>query len=210
MIISVTSLKGGTGKSTLSQNLAVCFSHMNYKVCIIDTDENSSSVHWSGLRPDNFPKITVVGLNQAKALRNNINSIHKDYDVIIIDGTPALTELASTIMLIGDIVLIPVKPGVMDVWATEKLLEHYENTKLFKNNSQAYFVLNQVNPITKITKEVEEALDEFDLTVLNSKLHNRIAYSECIKGGIGVYEYDDPKAKNETVSLTNELIELIK
>lgn len=58
MIISITNLKGGTGKSTVSTNLAVNFSHMEYRVCIVDTDTNGSSVHWSGLRPDDYPIIT--------------------------------------------------------------------------------------------------------------------------------------------------------
>ena len=38
MIISVTSLKGGVGKSTITQNLAVCFAQSGYRVCIADAE----------------------------------------------------------------------------------------------------------------------------------------------------------------------------
>jgi len=38
MIISISSLKGGVGKSTIAQNLAVCFAHQGYTVCIADAE----------------------------------------------------------------------------------------------------------------------------------------------------------------------------
>ena len=44
MKIGITNLKGGVGKTTLSINLAVCFAHMGYKVCIVDTDTNQNSM----------------------------------------------------------------------------------------------------------------------------------------------------------------------
>ena len=66
MIISITSLKGGVGKSTISQNVAVCFAHMGYKVAIVDTDLNASSVHWSGMRGEDMPHITVVGITESE------------------------------------------------------------------------------------------------------------------------------------------------
>ncbi|WP_461137387.1 nucleotide-binding protein, partial [Spirosoma terrae] len=55
MIISVTSLKGGVGKSTIAQNLAVCFAHSKYTVCIVDVDTNQSALRWSGLRDEDLP-----------------------------------------------------------------------------------------------------------------------------------------------------------
>ena len=61
MIISITSLKGGVGKSTITQNLAVCFAHMGYNTCIVDADTNQSSLKWAGLRPENLPLIFVSG-----------------------------------------------------------------------------------------------------------------------------------------------------
>jgi chromosome partitioning protein len=72
MIISVTSLKGGVGKSTVAQNLAVNFAHMKYKVLLIDTDANGSSVRRSGLRTAGLPAVQVIGLPDAEALKKNL------------------------------------------------------------------------------------------------------------------------------------------
>ena len=210
MIISFTTLKGGTGKSTLSSNIAVCLAHIEYKVCIIDTDTNGSCIRWSGFRPDDLPEVTVISLPDAKALRNNINRIHKDYEVIIIDGTPHLSELTSTIILVSDLVISPVKPSALDLWATEKFLSKYEDARLLKDNIKACFVINQYKANTLLSKEVEEALKEFDIPILTTKISDRVAYSEAVMQGIGVLEYKDQKAKNEVINLTNEIIEIIK
>jgi len=210
MIISFTTLKGGAGKSTHSQNLAVCLAHMDYKVCIIDTDTNGSCIRWSGLRPDSVPEITVICLPDAKALRNNINRIHNDYEIIIIDGTPHLTELTSTIILVSDLVISPVIPGGMDLWAIEKFLDKYEDAKLLNDKIDFYFLHNKLKPNTNLTKEIELALPEFEKPILKSRITDRVAYGEANIMGLGVLEYKDEKAKTEVIQLTNEIIETIK
>ncbi len=210
MIISVTSLKGGTGKSTISQNLAVCFAHMGNKVTLIDTDTNGSSLRWSGLRDEELPNVTTVALTEANALRKNINSLHENCDIVIIDGTPALSELVSTIILVANVVLIPIKPGVLDIWATEKFLEKYQNARTLKEELSAYFIVSQYDGRSKLSQEVLEVLESFDVPTLNSKLHNRVAYAECVLMGKGTYEYKDSKAKDEVIQLTNELTEIIE
>ena len=50
MIISSISYKGGVGKSTLAQNLAVALALDNYKVCIIDADESAATTRWFAIR----------------------------------------------------------------------------------------------------------------------------------------------------------------
>jgi chromosome partitioning protein len=53
MIISVTSLKGGVGKSTIAQNLAVCLAHNGVNVCVADADpDNENSGNWGNIRSD--------------------------------------------------------------------------------------------------------------------------------------------------------------
>ena len=52
MIISVTNLKGGSGKSTIAINLAVSFAVRGYNTCIVITDnEQRSAMKWQQDRP---------------------------------------------------------------------------------------------------------------------------------------------------------------
>lgn len=210
MIISVTSLKGGTGKSTISQNLSVCLAHMGYDILLIDTDTNASSLKWSGLRPKELPVITTVMINDGKALRNNIKKLEKTADIVIIDGTPAMSELASTVMVLADLILIPIKPSAMDIWATEMFLEKYQNIQSIKEDLSAHLVMNQFDSRNKLGQEVEATLkDHLPLPILNTKLHQRVAFCECIIEGKGAYEYKDMKARNEAVALTKEILQLL-
>ncbi|WP_430809476.1 MULTISPECIES: ParA family partition ATPase [unclassified Carboxylicivirga] len=210
MIISISSLKGGTGKSTICTNLAVCFSTMGYKTLIIDTDTNGSSVKWSGLRPEDKPCVTAISMTDPKALRSNINRIHQDYDLVLIDGTPALSELATTIILLSDLLIIPIKPGVLDLWATEIFIEKYNQALVLKDDIHARFILNQVDPRTKLSNEISEVLSEFSIPAMKSKLNNRVAYSESIISGLSVLEYKDVKAQEEITSFANETLELLR
>jgi chromosome partitioning protein len=80
MKIGISNLKGGVGKTTISQNLAACFAQMGFKTCIIDTDENQNSLAWSGVRSADLPPITVVGIVDVKALAKTVDYLHKDDD----------------------------------------------------------------------------------------------------------------------------------
>ena len=207
MIVSVTSLKGGVGKSTIAQNLAVGFANIGYKVAIIDTDTNASTVHWSGLRDEDLAPIMVMGISTSEALRKNVKKLHEDYEIIVIDGTPSMNKLVSTIMILGDIVLIPIRPSGFDIWATEKFLEKYDQAKALKDDIKASFILNEFNGKLNLSQEIKEALNELNIPTLKTTVKNRIAYQEAAVMGLGVYEYKDPKAKKEIVSLTNEVLE---
>ncbi|HNI43086.1 MAG: AAA family ATPase [Chitinophagales bacterium] len=207
MIISITSLKGGVGKSTLSQNLAVCLAHIGYKVAIIDTDTNASSVHWSGLRPDNLPSVAVFGISDSEALSKNAKKLVQDYDIVLIDGTPSLSRLVSTIILLGDMVLIPIKPSALDVWATEKFIEKYDQASVIKD-VKAYFILNQYDANLSFNRDSKEVLSDLNIPILKSTLKTRVAYVEAVVQGLGVYEYKDKKARDEMAALCNEIVTL--
>jgi chromosome partitioning protein len=92
MKIGITNLKGGVGKTTISLNLAVCFAHMGYKVCIIDTDANQNSLQWLGVRDENLPDILVAGSTDPKAINKVTDNLqHNQHDIFILDGTPNLS-----------------------------------------------------------------------------------------------------------------------
>lgn len=211
MVIGITSLKGGVGKSTLSINLAVYFANKKYSVVIIDSDTNQTCGQFSGLRPDDLPDVTVVGMQDPKQIRRNVGKLDEQFDIVIIDGVPALSQMASTIILLSDLLLIPLIASPADLWATEKFLDRFDDAVALKGEDiPSYFVYNIHNDRLNITKEVEEVVKEYDIQALKNSLRNRVAYRESIALGRGVTEYKDQKAAFEFIKLGDEVHTLAK
>ena len=208
MKIGVTNLKGGVGKTTLAQNLAVCMAHSGYKTCLVDTDTNQNSLAWNGARDENLPDILVVGATDHKALNKTVDRLDRDHDVVVIDGTPSLSEMTTRIILASDILLIPILPGGHDFRSMEFFFERYEQAKEFRDDIPAYFVLNQFSGNINVHRDIRQILEQFGIGILDTTIKKRIAYVKTSIEGSGVYEYNDPKAKAEMVALTNEVLTL--
>lgn len=210
MKIGVTNLKGGVGKTTISQNLAVGLAHIGYKVCIVDTDRNQNSLAWVGERSDDLPNLLAVGLTDSKSLNKMVDQLDKDHDFIVIDGTPSLSEMSTRIILASDLLLIPILPSGHDIRSMQLFFERYEQAKEFRADIPAYFFLNQFSEKVKLHQSTVELLQDFGIGMLKTKFARRIAYAETSITGQGVYEYSDPKAKAEVVEFTTEVLEIAK
>ncbi|MCK6615952.1 MAG: AAA family ATPase [Ignavibacteriaceae bacterium] len=209
MIISVLNLKGGSGKSTISTNLAVSFATDKKKVLLIDTDPQATSIRWAGERPDDRAKVAVVAIPDAKALRKQVKEFIENYDFLILDGAPQLDLISTTSIAVSNIVLIPVSPSPYDVWATENIVQRVLTAKEINPALDAYFILNRDNPKTLLSKDTSEALKELGLPIFQSKLNNRISYADSALNGLSVIEWTDTKAKEEFLSLYQEIKKLM-
>jgi chromosome partitioning protein len=215
MILSSISYKGGVGKTTLAQNIAVCLAHTGYKVCILDADTSQNSQSWLGRRSSELPNIPVYGNTDPQAIMQNIKALYDDYEVIIIDSPPALSKIASKIILASHLMLIPITPtGGSDIWTTEQFLEHYDLIRDQKGGPiPAAFVVNRFRANVKMHQAYLDALAEFKQThnvdTLGTKLVDRTAYGEANLQGMGVFEYTNPQAKQEIIALCNEIIKLV-
>ena len=183
---------------------------MGFKTCIVDTDANQNSLAWCGVRNESLPNITVVGSTDAKALGKTVDNMHKDYDVVIIDGTPSLSEMTTRIILSCDILIIPILPSAHDFRAMSPFFERLDQAKEFRESIPAYFLMNQFTPAVNIYKGMRQAIEGFGIEILKTALNKRAAYVETALEGKGVYESADAKAKQEMVKLTREILEKAK
>lgn len=209
MTISVINLKGGVGKSTLSQNLAVAMAKDGYNVSIVDTDfEQATTAKWFEQRPENLPKVPVF-LVRENSLKGSLEEFREAYDVVIIDGTPQLGTLATRTLVESDLVLVPMTPTGFDMWSFETFLERYNDAKSRKGELPAFVVFNRFKP-TNFHKGAQEAVKEFGLPILSSFMGERMAYQEAGLQGLGVIEYKDKKAKEEMEALYKELAGIVE
>ncbi len=212
MIIAVTNLKGGVGKSTVAQNLAVCFAHAGKKVCILDTDlKQRTSMRWAGERAENLPPVIVSGVEE-KQLTQQAEALKKIYDVIIIDGRPDLAILATKTIAISDVVVVPITAKSADIWSLQNFMEWYERVSeevltITGKQIKAFLMLNMYKGNRAITKDIEQYLGELSIELLDNRLADRASYIEAMTLGMGVYEYPkDAKAKEEMKRVFEEII----
>jgi len=214
MILSSISYKGGVGKSTISQNLAVYFAHEGYRVCIVDADESNVTVKWSGLRMEEeiTPNIQVVSMTNPKAIIGTIKQLYEDYDIVIIDSPPSYQPISAKIMLISHLILFPIKPtGKSELWTATDILERYKETQELKESrTTACFVVNDYDSRPSFHKSFVEVLKEialeYDVPVLDTLIHHRTIFGEANSKGTGVIEEKNDKASNEIKKLGQEVI----
>ena len=211
MRIAVTNLKGGVGKTTITTNLAVEFVHKGKKVCIVDTDlGQKSSMEWSGNRSETMPHIPVFGAI-GKQLNKEIAKLNEEFDVVMIDGTPQISELAERTVLASDMLIIPISPSIYDLRAFESFYEKVEQINLVREEQDlrrvsVFVIINRISEKTNLGKEIIDALEDYkEIKVFQTKLANRISYAESATQGMGAYEWKDAKAKTEFTRLGNEV-----
>lgn len=119
-VLGVGSPKGGVGKTQSAVTLAVLAASEDYKVLLIDADDNRSAYNWSIRAGDHMPfDVDVVG-DSARAL-SRLREFD-EYDLIIIDLPGARTSEAWNVLLHGsdgspvvDALLVPSAVRVMDL-----------------------------------------------------------------------------------------------
>ena len=215
MRIAITNLKGGVGKTTVTTNLAVAFAHKGKRVCIVDTDlGQKSSMEWAGNRGEALLHIPVYGA-MSKQLNKEVAKLNEENDIVFIDCTPQLSELAERTVLASDILIIPISPSIYDLRAFENFYEKVQQINQVREDQglkgvKTTIIVNRIAEKTNLGREILEALNDYeDVSVFKTKLANRISYAECATYGMGVIEWKDQKAKVEFSALVDEITQII-
>ncbi|MGX7742317.1 ParA family partition ATPase [Rhodopseudomonas parapalustris] len=198
MIIGVLNQKGGVGKTTIAVNLAAVYAKQGQRVLLVDADPQGSSLAWSSAR-EGEPLFTVVGMPKP-TLHKDMPSMAADYDAVIIDGSPRVSELGRAAIMASDLVLIPVQPSPYDVWATADTVQLINEARQFKENLQAAFVINRKIVNTAIGRDVATALEDFHFPVCRQALCQRVIYAESAARGLAVVEAEPDGAAAREIS----------
>ncbi|WP_455465766.1 ParA family partition ATPase [Bartonella sp. B39] len=209
MIIGLLNQKGGVGKTTLSVNLAASFARTGERVLLIDVDPQGSALDWAAAR-EGDPLFSVVGLPRA-TVHKEITQIAHNYDHIVIDGPPRVTDLARSALMASDLVLIPVQPSPYDIWAADGIVKLIDEARVYKENLQSAFVINRKIVNTAIGRDVGEALGVYPVRVLSSSVAQRVIFAEAAAQGKAVYEVDKQgPATAEIEAVAAEIKELAR
>ena len=205
MIISFQNQKGGVGKTTLSINVAAALALTGLRVLIVDSDPQGSVRDWASVREDT-PPFHVIGMDRP-TIHRDLPEMTANYDHIIIDAPPRVSELARSAILASDCVVIPVQPSPYDVWAAKEIVAIINEATVFKENIKSVFVINRKITNTAIGREVKDALQVYNLPVLDAQVCQRVLFAESAATGKTIFEVDPlSQAAMEIQTLTNEIL----
>lgn len=204
MIITVAQQKGGAGKTTLAAQLAAAFLASRRNVATVDIDPQASLSRWAEVRrqllgdQDRLHHVKATGWRTAR----EAEQLARDHHYVIIDSPPHAETDARLAIRAADLLLIPIQPSPMDVWATQATLQLAR-----LEGVPTLLVPNRVPPRSNMAEGILENLDQLGSLVSRVRMGSRIAYAESMLGGKGVVEtHPLSTAADEIAALSREII----
>lgn len=157
--ILIANPKGGSGKTTLSTNIAGYLASRGQRVAILDLDRQKSAAQWLVNRPRNLPAIELMQ-----------SDVEKDapLDTLVIDSPAGLhgKNLEHALKLVHR-VIVPIAPSAFDIQASRDFLEVLHHEKNVRKGKIFVGVVGmRMDPRTRAALTLEQFLKGLDLPVL--------------------------------------------
>jgi chromosome partitioning protein len=208
VIITLQNQKGGVGKTTLSLNLAHDLVRRGGRVLLIDADPQGSARDWLEARSA-APPFTLIALDRP-TIHRDILPFVDDYDTIVIDAPPRTEHVAKSAIIAANLVVIPVQPSPLDVWAARDTMELVRLAQTVNEGLRSVFAINRAIAHTAIGRNMPEVLATGDTPVLPSRISQRVAFAESMAMGQTVFDLNtDPKAIAEIEAFTTDVLALL-
>ncbi|MEJ2590694.1 MAG: AAA family ATPase [Candidatus Thiodiazotropha sp.] len=204
MITVIGSLKGGSGKSTLTFNLAVWLEMADAEVLVIDADPQATLSDVSEVRTEEGYE-PFLTLKDASALSKKAL---KGYDEVLIDVGTSDIESMKLALTLADRVVIPVPPSQADIWSTQRFIKFLDETVDGKRPELLSFI-NRADTHHAIRESDEAAAALVALPgirFIKHRLCQRTVFRRSFSEGLAVYELDPRgKGSKEFYALTAAL-----
>lgn len=212
----VINTKGGSGKTTVTTNLASYFAAQRIPTAIMDFDPQGSSLAWLALRDPQLPRIH--GCNaapQRTGLRSFAMHVPAGTRQLIIDAPAGASGVLLQDMLArADAVLIPVASSTIDIRATanfirDLLLTGPVSPRLRARTLRLGVIANKVRKSMPVYEPLERFLASLSLPLL-ARLSDADAFLKAAETGHGIFEmeFSQSFAEREQFQPIAEWVEL--
>lgn len=184
--IGLASYKGGTGKTTLSWNLAERAQAAGLAVRLVDLDSQEVAATVASLREADRPGWPVVSAPLSVEAGQQLTELLVDGDGLVVCDFPGSEDqLTARMINMMNLVLCPVGSSPLDLsvagnFAFDALSWQWP----------AYFVGSNLPQGRLRRQQMLEELGQYGLAMVPRDIHGRVAYRDSLVRGLGVCEYE--------------------
>jgi len=184
-VITISQRKGGVGKITLAVQLAVAWARCGERVAALDIDPQGSFSAWVDLRGARlgnaigFDFAALLGWRATQWVDDRVGTA----DLVLIDAPPHAETETRTAVRAARLVVVPVQPSPLDLWATLETLKITQDER-----RRSLVVLNRVPPRSRLAENIVADLTDAGTAVAATRIGNRVALAQAMALGLGVIE----------------------
>jgi chromosome partitioning protein len=190
--VLVINSKGGSGKTTVTTNLASYFAANRIPTAVMDYDPQGSSLNWLRLRAELAPRIHGANAApQRTGLRSIGMHVPEGTRQLIVDGPAGVSGLLLQEMISrAHCIVVPVQPSTIDIHATANFVRDLLVLgKLRSRNIRLGVVANRVRRASPVYQPLERFLNSLGLPFL-ARLSDSEVFIHAAESGVGIFEMD--------------------
>lgn len=217
-VITLSSPKGGAGKTTAATVLATELAERGVEVTVIDADPNRNVVDWSKL-PGKPSTLTVIGDVTEETIVDAIEEAAAKSAFVVVDLEGTASLMVSYAISMSDFVIIPVQGSQLDAKQAARQIKLIKAQERIANRAIPFSVLfTRTNPAIqpKTQRHIEERFGELGVPVFRTKLFDREAFRAMFSFGGSLSSLIDkglsnlPAARTNALDFTAEVIDKLR
>lgn len=177
--------KGGAGKTTLAIHLAAEAATNGLRTLLLDLDPQASAARWADRRKPGAIDVDVAVEAPARLDAALRQAEREGYDLVVLDTAPHADQAALQVARLAALVLIPVRPSILDLDAMGASLDLCALAR-----KPATVVLNAAPIRSRVVQEAAEAVAKLGGEIVQPIIRERVALRHALVDGRVAREYD--------------------
>jgi chromosome partitioning protein len=177
--------KGGAGKTTLAIHLAAEAAARGLRTLLLDLDPQASAARWADRRKPGVSDVDVTVESPARLDAALLQAEREGYELVVLDTAPHADQAALRVARLADLVLVPVRPSILDLDAMGASLDLCVLAR-----RPAAVVLNAAPIRSRVVQEATEAVAKLGAEVFPVIVRERVALRHSLVDGRVAREFE--------------------